>query len=170
MSKIRIVFATDEAQGFGNKGDMPWPHNAEDLKLFKESTAGHVLIMGRKTFESLPGRLPGREHLVLSSMPIISAKNGAQPDATCDTGLAALLKEAMQYNKPIAIIGGAKLIREAMPLADEVHYTLHNSKYEADTEVPISAFDILVSQYVLELSAVNAEAGLTHSQWSRKHV
>lgn len=51
----------------GLNGDLPWPHNAQDLRWFKTLTAGDPILMGRKTFDSLPGILPGRHHYVVSS-------------------------------------------------------------------------------------------------------
>jgi dihydrofolate reductase len=63
--EIIIIVAMARNRVIGKDGMMPW-HIPEELRLFKKKTMGHPMIMGRKTFESLPGLLPGRRHIVLS--------------------------------------------------------------------------------------------------------
>ena len=62
---LAYIWAEDLTGGIGIDGHLPW-HLAADLKRFKEKTMNHPMIMGRKTFESLPGILPGRKHIVLT--------------------------------------------------------------------------------------------------------
>lgn len=136
---IKVVFATDINGGIGNKGELPWPHNKKDLQLFKETTKDCVLVMGRKTFESLPGKLPGRSHIVLSSSRSCQAKNGDTPDA-----FLSLIDSSLQYQlttlgysrkADVCVIGGARLIKEAIPLADEIYSTWHNGSWPADIRI-----------------------------------
>ena len=65
-NKINAIVAISENSVIGKNGDLPW-RISEDLKWFKKITLGHTLLMGRKTWQSLPGALPGRENWVLSS-------------------------------------------------------------------------------------------------------
>jgi len=75
VPEIAIIVAMDLNRGIGLKGDMPWRLSA-DLKRFKSLTMGHPVIMGRRTFESLPkGALPGRTNIVISSSPSFRADN-----------------------------------------------------------------------------------------------
>ena len=62
---ISMIFACDQQGAIGKNGDLPW-RQSTDLQHFKKITMGSNLIMGRKTWDSLPGMLPGREHFVLS--------------------------------------------------------------------------------------------------------
>ncbi|MDE6554560.1 MAG: dihydrofolate reductase, partial [Lactobacillus sp.] len=70
---IRFIWAEDEAGHIGYQGTLPW-HLPADLKHFKELTASHFIVMGRKTFDSFPGLLPKRQHIILSTNPILQRK------------------------------------------------------------------------------------------------
>lgn len=125
---IQVVFAYS-FQGlraiFGNNGGLPWGHVKEDLQNFKKRTDGHTLIMGRATFESLPCKLKGRPHVVVSSAPMseIKAKNGDTPDAVVNTRNGRSIESiAMMYSKygNVSIIGGKQMIIEGAQFADRV--------------------------------------------------
>lgn len=131
MSRISIIAAVDHrmAIGFQNKL-LFWLPN--DLKRFKALTTGNTIIMGRKTFESLPkGALPNRRNVVLSSNPATEC-----PGAEVFTSLEAALKSCQEEEK-VYIIGGASVYRQAMPLADELCLTeVDDTAPEADTFFP----------------------------------
>lgn len=131
MSKISIIAAVDHrmAIGFQNKL-LFWLPN--DLKRFKALTTGNTIIMGRKTFESLPkGALPNRRNVVLSSNPATEC-----PGAEVFTSLEAALKSCQEEEK-VYIIGGASVYRQAMPLADELCLTeVDDTAPEADVFFP----------------------------------
>ena len=113
MSRISIIAAVDNrmAIGFQNKL-LFWLPN--DLKRFKALTTGNTIIMGRKTFESLPkGALPNRRNVVLSSNPAAEC-----PGAEVFTSLEAAL-ESCQAEEKVYIIGGASVYRQAISLADD---------------------------------------------------
>lgn len=127
MSRISIIAAVDHrmAIGFQNKL-LFWSPN--DLKRFKALTTGNTIIMGRKTFESLPkGALPNRRNVVLSSNPATEC-----PGAEVFTSLEAALKSCQEEEK-VYILGGASVYRQAMPLADELCLTeVDDTAPEAD--------------------------------------
>ena len=131
MSRISIIAAVDHrmAIGFQNKL-LFWLPN--DLKRFKALTTGNTIIMGRKTFESLPkGALPNRRNVVLSSNPATEC-----PGAEVFTSLEAALKSC-QEEEEVYIIGGASVYRQAMPLADELCLTeVDDTAPEADAFFP----------------------------------
>ena len=117
MSKISIIAAVDRnmAIGFENKL-LFWLPN--DLKRFKALTTGNTIIMGRKTFDSLPkGALPNRRNIVLSSNPS-AACPGAEVFLSLEAALAACAPDEHVY-----IIGGASVYRQAFAVADELCLT-----------------------------------------------
>lgn len=133
---ISIIVAINKNNGIGYKNELLyWLPN--DLKRFKTLTTGHTIIMGRKTFESLPkGALPNRRNIVLSSQNILF------PGAECFHNLSDAL-EACKDEIEVFIIGGASLYKEAMPIADRLYITeIDDSEKEADAFFPEISLDI----------------------------
>ena len=131
MSKIAIIAAVDRklAIGFQNKL-LFWLPN--DLKHFKALTTGNTIIMGRKTFESLPnGALPNRRNIVISSKSTLQ-----YPNAEVFPSLDIAIKNSLD-NKDIYIIGGESIYRQALPLSDELYITeIMDEASEADAFFP----------------------------------
>lgn len=130
---ITIIAAINRNRGLGFENKLLyWLPN--DLKRFKALTTGHTIIMGRKTFESLPkGALPNRRNIVLSK------GNACFPGAECFHSLEEALAQCTP-GEDIYIIGGASLYAEAMPLADRLCLTeIEDTEKEADVFFP--AFD-----------------------------
>ena len=131
MSKISIIAAIDQrnALGFQNKL-LYWLPN--DLKRFKALTTGNTIIMGRKTFESLPkGALPNRRNVVLSSNTTIEYP-GAERFESLEAALLSCGEEEQVY-----IIGGAMVYQQAMAVADELCLTeINDTALEADAFFP----------------------------------
>lgn len=126
--EIMLIYARAANGAIGKDGDLPWRLPA-DLKHFKALTMGLPMIMGRKTFESLPGLLPGRRHIVLTREPGWAAQ-GAETAATLDDALA------MADAETIAIIGGAAVFEAFLPRADRVELTHIHADYAGDTFMP----------------------------------
>ena len=112
---ITIVIARAENGVIGRDGKLPW-HIPADLKRFKALTMGSAMIMGRKTFESLPGLLPGRRHIVLTRDPSWQ-REGAEVAHDVDQALA------LAGHDKLSVIGGADLFRLFLPLADRIELT-----------------------------------------------
>ena len=125
---ITIVVARARNGVIGRGGTLPW-HIPADLKRFKALTMGSVMIMGRKTFESLPGLLPGRRHIVLTRDAGWSAE-GAEIARSVDEALA------MAGEMPISIIGGADIFALFLPRADRIELTEVLADIEGDTVMP----------------------------------
>jgi dihydrofolate reductase len=125
---ITIVVARAQNGVIGRGGTLPWRIPA-DLKRFKALTMGSVMVMGRKTFESLPGLLPGRRHIVLTR------DRGWRPEGA---EVAHSVEEALQLagGEPVSIIGGAEIFRLFLPLADRIELTEVQSDIEGDTFMP----------------------------------
>ncbi|QPI13876.1 dihydrofolate reductase [Serratia phage 4S] len=129
---IKVVFATSTLQpngeyAFGNKGKLPWPHIPRDFRNFKARTADSAIVMGRKTFESLPGHLPGRFNMVISSdvnnVPV--AANGDLPDHVMSpSDLEKTCRDLEKQFGNVCVIGGKGLILDAFRFADQVIHTV----------------------------------------------
>jgi dihydrofolate reductase len=127
--EIVLIYARAANGAIGNEGDLPWRLPA-DLKRFKALTMGKPMIMGRKTFESLPGLLPGRRHIVLSRRDGFAAE-GVEMAGSVKEALAL----AAQGNATgeVAIIGGAAIYDVFMPLAHRIELTQIHADYQGDT-------------------------------------
>jgi len=127
---ITLIAAVDQSMGIGKDGDIPWKLS-EDLKQFKRLTEGHVIIMGRKTQESLPHPkyLKGRRNIVVSA-------SGAVTHPMVE--IASSLEEAidMAGDRQIFIIGGESIYQQALPIADDLILTLLENTYECDRFFP----------------------------------
>lgn len=134
ITSIIVAKATNNAIGLN--GDLPWRLPA-DLKHFKNTTAGHHVIMGRKTFESLKNPLPGRTHIVITSNFNYKVPEGHEVVHSFEDALG--IGRQKKLNK-IFILGGAEIYKLALPYSQEMIITEIEAKPEADTFFP--DFDI----------------------------
>jgi dihydrofolate reductase len=134
MRNINIIVAATIDGKIGNKGDLLF-HISPDLKRFKQLTTGNTVIMGRKTFESLPkGALPNRRNIVITRQADYHADN-----IEVASSLEAALELAADDNAmgETFIIGGGEIYRQALPLATHLYMTVVDKIYdEADTVFP----------------------------------
>ena len=130
--RIGLIYARARNGVIGRDGAMPW-HLPEDLAHFKRTTLSHPVVMGRKTWDSLPARfrpLPGRANVVVTRQ-VDWHENGAKP--------ASSLREALQICEnadQVWIIGGAQIYAQALPLADEVVVTEIDADFDGDAFAP----------------------------------
>ena len=130
--KIGLIWAQARNRVIGKNGVMPW-HLPEDLAHFKRTTLSHPVIMGRKTWDSIPQRfrpLPGRTNIVVTRQPDWN-ENGAQRTSS--------LREALQLcenSAQVWIIGGAQIYAQALPLADELVVTEIDADFDGDAHAP----------------------------------
>ena len=132
MPRINLIYARAANGVIGKNNAMPW-HLPEDLAHFKRLTQGWPVIMGRKTWDSLPPRfrpLPGRINLVVTGQAGWSAA-GAQPASS----LADALAQCSQ-SEQVWIIGGAQIYAQAEPLADRIEVTEIARDFEGDVFAP----------------------------------
>ena len=129
--KITLIAAVAENRVIGRDGGLPW-RLPEDLRRFKRRTQGHVVIMGRRTYESLAAPLPNRPAIVVSR------------SRDLDTGEATLansLDEALDIARDrgeddVFILGGSEIYAMALPLADRLELTVVHAEIEGDTYFP----------------------------------
>jgi len=127
---VSVIVALDEAGTIGRDGGLPW-HLPDDLRRFKALTMGHVLLMGRRTCESIGRALPGRRSLVLSRTPGYRAPAGVEVVPDLDTALARAAGAERLF-----VIGGAAVFRAALPLADELLVTQVHAAVPGDVRFP----------------------------------
>lgn len=138
--KVGVIFACDLKGGIGYQGKMPWQAPG-DLKQFKIRTMGKPIIMGRKTWESLEGRmLPGREHIVITSQNISIPLTGLQQTHIA-RDYAEALYQAMQFGDEAWVIGGAALIEQAMLSASMIRITHMKGLWQTDVRIRKSALE-----------------------------
>jgi len=125
---VTIVVARARNGVIGRGGKLPW-HISADLKRFKALTMGSAMVMGRKTFDSLPGLLPGRRHIVLTRDPEWSAA-GAEVARDADEALR------LAGGEPVSVIGGADIFALFLPLADRIELTEVLEDVPGDTHMP----------------------------------
>ena len=134
---VTIVAAVARNGVIGVDGGLPW-HLPEDLRRFKELTLGHVLVMGRKTYESIGRPLPGRTTVVVT-------RNPQWDPGAADVRVAATVEEAVDaaaaIDPDVFVVGGAEVYRAALPLADRLELTLVDAEPDGDTRFPDVAWD-----------------------------
>ena len=135
---VAVIVAMDEGRIIGKDGALPW-HLPEDLAHFKALTSGHVVVMGRKTWESLPPRfrpLPGRINIVVSRTPhALELPSGAYAAGSIEEALGIAARVA-ESDRIIWIIGGAEVYKAALPLCDELHLTRVFGTHQGDASLP----------------------------------
>lgn len=135
--RIHLIFARARNGVIGNNNQLPW-HLPEDMAFFKQKTAGATVVMGRKTWDSLPVRfrpLPGRHNVV------VTRQSGWQPVPASEQvsiagDIASALEMARQRQQPVWVIGGAQIYAQALPLADEVWVTEIDRDFAGDAHAP----------------------------------
>ena len=139
---IKAIFATDIQGGMGNRGSLPWPHDKEDLRHFKDMTTGHFVIMGSNTWldPMMPKPLPNRTCVVVTNQDVNQFEQAHEVIA--GTWLKESLEMLEQHNptKIIWIIGGAKLLMSCRPYIREINLTTFMTDYECDVKLDMSEF------------------------------
>lgn len=128
---ISIIVAFDQERGIGRDGVLPW-HLAADLKRFRNLTMGHMLIVGRKTFESIGGSLAGRVMIILTKQENYHA---------LDCEIANSIQQALDIvaahcKSEVFVIGGADIYQIALPLTSRIYLTRVHAGADSDTFFP----------------------------------
>jgi thymidylate synthase len=188
MKSIRIICCVDNDMGIGKLGSIPWPRLKSDLKHFKSLTNGHTVIMGRKTYESLPkctnnGPLPGRKLAIISKTMTIQPSNG--PDQSNNESEAPLapyhvfsgLDQAIRaLDGPILyIIGGQELFKEAInhPLCQTIYLTtIIGRSYDCDVFFPATIGQLCGQGWrgVAQREAIEGQIKLHFYTYERQNV
>ncbi len=135
LPRISIIVAHSKNMVIGKGNDLIW-EIPDDHARFKKITMGHPVIMGRKTWESIPEKfrpLPGRTNFVITRDNSYSA-----PGATVTTSIEDALASARQApgNEEIFVVGGGEIYKAALPFTDRLYITLIDKEVEGDTFFP----------------------------------
>lgn len=144
---IQQVFATDDNGGIGNNNRLPWPFNRKDMQEFIRLTTGTILVMGKNTWFSLPNKLRGRVHVVLSSQSLGKlSNNGEYPDIVIDyresiDDIRLKLQNICDIYQiyTVSIIGGKQTYEMMLPITDVIYHTHINGTYESDVYLDIKS-------------------------------
>lgn len=135
----KMILCTDSKNGIGKNGTIPW-HSTEDFKHFKKETTGMKLLMGYKTWESLPKKpLPDRMNIVVTSRKVSDDVINAHKDVIFihrDN-----LIDFLRYNDNIMIMGGASIYEAALPYVDEIILSQISGDFNCDTFFNVYAND-----------------------------
>ncbi len=129
MTRLSLIVAMDENRLIGSDNRLPW-HLPADLALFKRTTMGKPVVMGRKTFESIGKPLPGRRNIVITRNPSFKAE-GCEVVSDIDSALAICADD-----EEIMLIGGASLYQQTIDRADCMYITLIHHEFDGDTWFP----------------------------------
>ncbi len=167
---VKMIIATSTDYGIGLDNKLPW-HCPEDLQYFKTVTDNNVVVMGRKTYESLPmfpKGLPNRKNIVITS-------NGSnyigwnKRIVNRVSNLPWFKDKGINYytrlGKDVVIIGGATIYKEMLPVVEEIHQTLMKGEYKCDTFFDMSflyngEWQLVSSKELSDIAVVNV--------WKRK--
>ena len=126
---ISMIAAIGKNNELGKNNKLIW-HFKEDMKFFKETTMNHKVIMGRKTYKSLPGVLPGREIIVLSTGPV-------DGDVIVEHSINNIVDKYKKSSEEIFICGGASIYKQFLPYTDKIYLTeIEAEDNDADTFFP----------------------------------
>ena len=126
MKRFKAIAAMSRNRVIGRGGQIPW-RIAEDFRWFKKTTLGQVVVMGRKTFESLGNPLPGRKNIVLTHGNPIAGVTTAR-------GLEEI--DPAAFEEDVFIIGGGELYAQALPLCSDIFLSVIDREVEGDTWFP----------------------------------
>lgn len=125
MAKNRVI---------GSNGDLPW-RIPEDFKFFKDKTTGHMMIMGRKTFESLGGPLPNRLHVVITRQKDYSPE-GAIVFHSVKEAVDYCRTQTAKWGDEVFIAGGGEIYKEMLPITDRIYLTEIQKEFPGDAKFP----------------------------------
>lgn len=166
---VSLIVAMDRDRGIGRNNDLMW-HLPADMKFFRETTTGHIVVMGRKNYESIPERfrpLPNRENVVLSRSEQYEADG-----CLLFTSLEACLDHySTETDRTVFIIGGGQIYREALNSGHiaEMYITHVDASFGADTFFPeFNTEEWSVEEVIKHPADEKHEAGFVIRKYTRR--
>lgn len=145
MLSIIVAVAQNDVIGGDNK--LLW-HVSNDLKRFKEITSGHTMIMGRKTFESLPGVLPNRHHIIITRDENYTVNN---PSVEVIHNIDEIINRFKNTSEEAFIIGGGEIYKQVIHNVDKVYLTKIHKDFIGDTKFPVINFNDWTASFESEI-------------------
>jgi len=159
---IKAILATTSTGGIGNRGTLPWPHNREDMQWFKNHTEGHVVVMGRNTWDDpkMPKPLPNRINVIVTNNPVVEyAVRRINGDIAGE-----IVKLQQQFtNKDIYIIGGKQVYEATADIVDQVILTRVKGNHWCDTRLQLDRY-----LAPFRIKTVRPGTGCTYEIWDRE--
>lgn len=149
--RLSIICALGRNRAIGRRGGLPW-HIPGDLKRFKQLTTGHVIVMGRKTFDSIGRVLPGRTHVIVSRNPAFHPP-GTHVCGSVEEALttAQRLDAEIHHAGEVFVVGGGQVYEQSLPRADRLYLTIVD-------DVPADA-DVFFPDYPAFSRVIQRESG-----------
>lgn len=167
---IAAILAVSQNGVIGSLGQLPWPRIDEDMAWFRKHTKDHTVVMGRKTWDSLPSKpLPHRLNYVVSKHHPdawgkesngMAGRLGSFGDLLED--IQELDKSPFQDTHKVFIIGGAEIFKQTWPIVDKIYLTNVHGEYEGDTSIDMG---LTLSEFSLE--SIEPHSRCTLEIWSR---
>lgn len=154
---LSLIVAVAQNNVIGKDNKLIW-HISEDLKRFKEITSGKTIIMGRKTFESLPGVLPNRNHIIVTRDKDYKVNSD---NVTIVHDLNSLIDQYKNCDDEVFIIGGAEIYKQSLPYADKLYLTEINNFFDGDTFFPEINYNSFKVEYTSE-DFIDEKSGITY--------
>ena len=130
---LSAIAAMSENRVIGKDGGLPW-RIPEDFKFFKDTTMGHIMLMGRKTFASM-GVLPGRLSVIISRQKDFQPE-GAHVFSSIEEALTFCRTKTAEYGDEVFIVGGGDIYRQMMPITDRIYLTEIHQPFQGDAHFP----------------------------------
>lgn len=163
---ISAIVAIADNGVIGRDGEMPWPRISEDMKWFVDKTTGHVVIMGRKTWDSIPsGKKPlkNRINIVVTSQPL-AVVPGARGTLTGELIAGLEVHQRANADKDLFIIGGKEIYEQCFPACDKIYITRIHGGYKGNVSLDM---DKVLEDFTLTASLKNTKV-CTFETWERK--
>lgn len=162
---IISILASTNTGGIGNRGTLPWPHNKEDLAWFKKHTEGHIVVMGRNTWEDpkMPKPLPNRTNYVVSSTHVDRQYQHLVRWIPSDPVESILQIQKDNADKDVYIIGGKQLYEATSNIVDCVVLTRMKGNYWCDTRVQLDRY-----LAPFRIKSVTPSTNCTYEIWDRE--
>ena len=136
MSKNRVI---------GTEGKLPW-NLPDDLRFFKEKTKGHIVIMGRKTFESLPKPLPNRLNVVITRQQNYCVPEGVKCFSNIQEALKFSEGQTEKWGEEVFIIGGGEIYKQTLEQAHYLYLTEIQKEFDGDAHYPEVSEQFVIAQ------------------------
>ena len=139
---VSQIVASSKNGVIGNQNDLPWDI-PEDMEFFRNKTKKSVMIMGRKTFETLGKPLPGRYHIIMTSQPDYTTnEKNTYVVSSYNEALTCAQEVHKKYeNKEVFVIGGGQVYKETLDQVDRVYLTIISKDFDGDAYFPIEEVD-----------------------------
>ena len=153
MNNLSMIAAIGKNNELGYENKLLW-HLKEDMQFFRKTTTGKTIIMGRKTFESLPGLLPKRKHIIITNN-----QNYQNNDVIIMHSVDEVISYIQNTQEECFIIGGGKVYKEFLPFAHTLYLTEIEDSKRADTFFPVFSKD----DYQKEILGASSENNINYS-------